>query len=417
MSVTMNDTLKAKQLRSHKLLATGLFVAMMLLYIFMTWLAQSNSAGWIGYVRAFAEAAMVGALADWFAVTALFHHPFGIPIPHTNLIEASKKSIGDNLGNFVVSNFLTPATIRPYIQKIEVSVYVAQWLEKPSNRQALISEATYLLKDIVGRLDDASITAFIEEKGKAMIAGVELNKMAAKTLNYLVEKGEHEGLVTLLAGKIKDYIRQNEGLVQEKVKAESYFFIPNFVDKKLAEKITSGLYKYFEEIELDKAHRLRDEITVQLHQFVHDLQTQPRWKNELDELKEGLLSADTIHQYSVSIWRSLKVTLLKELSANDSTLKKQFEKLLQEMADNLAANPNLRGKIDGWLRFNAYKYILRNTQQVGNLISNTIGNWEGKELSRKLELEVGKDLQFIRINGTIVGGLVGTLIHFITELV
>ncbi len=412
----MDDTNKAKQLRNHKLMATGLFIAMMVVYIFTTWLARGNPAIWIGYVRAFSEAAMVGALADWFAVTALFHHPFGIPIPHTNLIEQSKKSIGDNLGNFVVSNFLTPATIRPYIQKIEVSGFVAVWLDKAGNREALIREATYLLKDIIGRLDDATITSFIEEKGKSMIRSIELNKVAAKTLTYLLERGEHEKLVTLLAGKIKEYIRNNESLVQEKVKAESYFFIPNFVDKKLAGKITTGLFTYFEEIELDGQHRLRGEITAQLHQFIADLQIQPRWKEQLDELKEGLLGADTVHQYAVSIWRSLKATLLKELSATDSTLKKQFEKLLQEMAANLNANPALRTKIDSWLRFNAYKYILRNTQQVGNLISNTIGNWEGKELSRKLELEVGKDLQFIRINGTIVGGMVGALIHFVTGL-
>lgn len=412
----MDDTLKAKQLRNHKLMATGLFVAMMLVYVFTTWLAQSNPAIWIGYVRAFSEAAMVGALADWFAVTALFHHPFGIPIPHTNLIEQSKKSIGDNLGNFVVSNFLTPATIRPYIQKIEVSGYVAQWLEKKNNREALIREATYLLRDIIGRLDDATITTFIEEKGRAMIESIELNKLAAKTLSYLAEKGEHEKLVTLLAGKIKAYIRDNEGLVQEKVKAESYFFIPNFVDKKLAAKITNGLFTYFEEIEQDEQHRLRGEISAQLAQFITDLETQPRWKAQLDELKDGLLGTDTIHQYAVSIWRSLKATLLKELSATNSTLKTQAGKLLQEMADNLNANPALRTKIDSWLRFNAYKYILRNTQQVGDLISNTIGNWEGKELSRKLELEVGKDLQFIRINGTIVGGMVGAVIHFITGL-
>lgn len=412
----MDDQQKAVQLRNHKLMATGLFVLMMGVYVVTTWLLRSEPAVWLGYVRAFSEAAMVGALADWFAVTALFHHPFGIPIPHTNLIEQSKKSIGDNLGNFVVSNFLTPATIRPYIQKIEVSGYVANWLEKKTNREVLIREATYLLKDIIGRLDDVTITGFIEEKGKAMIEGIELNKMAAKTLNYLLERGEHEKLVTLLAGKIKDYIRNNEGLVQEKVKAESYFFIPNFVDKKLAGKITSGLYSYFEEIELDEQHRLRGEITAQINQFVSDLETQPKWKTELDNLKEGLLGADTIHQYALSIWRSLKATLLKELSATDSTLKQQFEKLLSEMAHNLNANPSLRSKIDSWLRYNAYKYILRNTQQVGSLISNTIGNWEGKELSRKLELEVGKDLQYIRINGTIVGGLVGALIHFLTGL-
>lgn len=408
--------IKARQLRNHKLLATGLFIAMVLLYAVMTWLGKNHHDTWIGYVRAFAEAAMVGALADWFAVTALFHHPLGIPIPHTNLIENSKQSIGDNLGDFVVSNFLTPGNIRPYIERLSVSAIVAQWLEKEKNRQLLVSEVSFLLKDILLKMDDQTVVKFIANKGAGLINDVKLHTVVANALTYVLDKKEHEKLITILAGKIKDYIGQNDEIVREKVKAESYFFVPNFVENKLAEKIASGLRKYFEDIEADPEHKVRQEIVAQLYRFTDDLRTQEKWAQELARMKNGLLSAENIERYSRDIWQSLRHTLIDELSDNASVLSVYFHKSVNELAHNLKNDPVLQKRIDSWIHFNAYRYIMRNREQVSRLISTTVGNWQGKELSQKLELEVGKDLQFIRINGTVVGGIVGALIHFLTEV-
>src|SRR6478752_7446823 len=199
---------KAAQLRKHKMLATGLFLLMLLVYILMTWLLRTQPAAWMGYVKAFSEAAMVGALADWFAVTALFHHPLGIPIPHTNLIENSKKAIGDNLGNFVVSNFLTAGNIRPYIQKLNISSYAAQWLEKEKNKNVLVNEVTKLLNDIMGKLEDKQVADFIAKKGNELLDNIELNKIVSNALRYFLDRNEHEKLVTTLAEKIKTYISE-----------------------------------------------------------------------------------------------------------------------------------------------------------------------------------------------------------------
>jgi len=413
----MNDKDKAAQLKAHKRLATGLFMLMLALYIVMVWLTKTRPAVWVGYVQAFSEAAMIGALADWFAVTALFHHPLGIPIPHTNLIEKGKKSIGNNLGTFVVSNFLTAGNIRPYIQKLSVSAYAAQWLEQPKNKGLLVTEITRMLADILHKVDDRSISAFIARKGSALLADVKLNVIVGNALHYFLDKGSHEEIVTLLARKIKAFISENEALVREKVQGESYFFIPKFVDNKLAEKITSGLAGYFEEIEQDPTHRIRAEISTQLYLFVEKLRTDPRWEEEFRRLSGSMLSSGKLEEYAAAAWQSLKSTLLHELASEGSALSSYFSKTLEELAGNLKADPVLQQKIDGWIRHTAYKYILRNATQVGALISNTVGNWQGAELSRKLELEVGKDLQFIRINGTIVGGLVGLLIYALTELI
>lgn len=407
---------KVKQLRRHKQLATGLFLLMLLVYIAMIWYGRSHAAHWIGYVKAFAEAAMVGALADWFAVTALFHHPLGLPIPHTNLIERSKKNIGDNLGNFVVSNFLSPQNIRPYIRKITVSAYVGDWLGSPKNTQLLLTEITKLLKDIIQKMDDEAVAGFIGKKGGELVGQVNLNQIVANALQYFLERGEQEPLVTSLAAKIKGYISENEDMVKERVKEESYFFVPKFVDQKLAAKISGGLIRYFEEIETDKKHKIRLEIADQLAQFVQDLRTQPRWQQEFQQLKNGLLSPEKVKRYANDIWSSIKQTLSEELSSPDSGLLRYLSKSIADLSDSLKNDTVLQERIDRWIRHTAYKYTLRNTSNVGTLISNTVGNWQGRELSRKLELEVGKDLQFIRINGTLVGGLVGLLIYTITRL-
>lgn len=406
---------KKRQLQRHKLLATGLFFFMLVVFIAMEWLLKKQPQSWMGYVRAFSEAAMVGALADWFAVTALFHHPLGIPIPHTNLIENSKKAIGDNLGNFVVHNFLTAANIRPYIKQLTVSAYTAQWLEKERNKKLLVSEVSKLLNDIIGKLHDREVADFIAKKGRDLLAAVELNKIVGNALKYFLDKHEQDKLITTLAQKIKEYIAANEEMVKEKVKKESYFFIPNFVDNKLATKITSGLIHYFDEIENDPLHKLRKEITDQLYVFAHNVQTEEKWKEEFIQLKTNLLTNEKLQGYATSVWASLKAILQKELSTPDSALLKYFDRMINELSLNLKTDTVLQHKIDSWVQYNAYKYILNNTERVGTLISTTVGNWKGRALSQKLELEVGKDLQFIRINGTVVGGLVGLLIYSISK--
>ena len=409
---------KARSLRRHKAAATGLFLLMVALYILTVWMQRSGVSGaWVGYINAFAEAAMVGALADWFAVTALFHHPLGIPIPHTNLIEHGKARIGANLGDFVVSNFLTPASIRPYLEKLSVARLGGEWLSKEKNKTAVVAEVTRLLADILHKMDDRAVTRFVARKGSELLGELKVAAIVANALEFFLHRGEHQQAVTLLAGKVAQYIAEHDELVRQRVKKESFFFIPGFVNNKVAEKITAGLVAYFEEIEADENHRVRNEISDQLEAFVLRLRTEPDWDARFASLRDGFLSNDKLHEYAAAAWTSLKRTLISELSAERSPLKRYLARTLADTATRLAEDPDMQQKIDGWIRVTAYRYILRNRSGVGGLISNTVGNWQGRELSQKLELEVGRDLQFIRINGTVVGGLVGLVIHAVTALV
>ena len=413
----MNDVQKKQQLRQYKTLATGLFILMVMTFIAMTILQKQNHSHWIGYIRAFSEAAMVGALADWFAVTALFNYPLGVKIPHTNLIENSKEKIGDNLGNFVVDNFLSPENIRPYIQKLKVSVYVGDWLSKERNQDVLINELSSILKDIVNKLDDDAVVKFISSKAEEMTDSIKLNSVISNGIEYLLGKNDHQKIITNLSSQIKGYILENQQMISERVGKESFFLIPKSIDNKIAEKITKGLSDYFLEVEQNVNHPLRSEITNKILDFSKELKDEPRWKTEFDTIKSDFIQSDKIKQYSSDIWQSLKLSLMKELSEEDSKLKSYVKKNIDEFVANLQNDEQFQNRIDGWVRLTAYKYILKNTQNFGELISTTVGNWEGKELSRKLELEVGKDLQFIRINGTIVGGLVGLLIYTIANFI
>ncbi|WP_297983681.1 DUF445 domain-containing protein [uncultured Chryseobacterium sp.] len=411
----MTDEEKRIQLRKYKLFATGLLVLMAVIFVITTILQKSDNSHWIGYVRAFSEAAMVGALADWFAVTALFHHPLGLKIPHTNLIQNKKDQIGDNLGSFVVDNFLAPQNIRPYILKLKVSHFVGDWLSKERNQEILLKETANIVKDILQKLDDTAVVNFISKKAKEMSNDLKINEIVGNGLDYILERNDHQRLVTNLSKQIKTYIAQNQTIVRERVKKESFALIPKFVDDAIADKITSGLSKFFEEVEADENHSIRKEITQKLLAFAYELKENEKWEEEFKSIRENFLKEEKLQQYSKDIWKSIKNSLSKELENEDSALKNYIQKNIDELSHNLQTDEKLQNKIDHWIRVTAYKYILKNTHQFGDLISSTVGNWQGKELSEKLELEVGKDLQFIRLNGTLVGGLVGLVIYTVAH--
>lgn len=411
----MTDEEKRIQLRKYKLFATGLLVLMAVIFVITTILQKSDNSHWIGYVRAFSEAAMVGALADWFAVTALFHHPLGLKIPHTNLIQNKKDQIGDNLGIFVVDNFLAPQNIRPYILKLKVSHFVGDWLYKERNQEILLKETANIIKDILQKLDDTAVVNFISKKAKEMSNDLKINQIVGNGLDYILERNDHQRLVTNLSKQIKTYIAQNQTIVRERVKKESFALIPKFVDDAIADKITSGLSNFFEEVEADENHSIRKEITQKLRAFADELKENEKWEEEFESIRENLLKEEKLQQYSKDIWNSIKNSLSKELENEDSALKNYIQKNIGELSHNLQTDEKLQHKIDHWIRVTAYKYILKNTHQFGDLISSTVGNWQAKELSEKLELEVGKDLQFIRLNGTLVGGLVGLVIYTVAH--
>lgn len=406
---------KKIQLRKHKRLATGLFFLMAAIYAVMVYCQHQNPQSWMGYVEAFSEAGMVGALADWFAVTALFRHPLGLKIPHTNLIERKKDDLGHNLGSFVKDNFLNPENIRPYIEKLDVIKWVSAWLDKASNRTMLEREVVNLTKKIITDLDDDEVEGFLNRKGVELLEGVDYQKIASSGLHYFIDRNEHLNLLETILPQIKDYVNESRGMIKDKL-MENRPFIAFLAGKKISDEVVEGLLKFIDEILVDKNHFVRKKLTLNLEELAVDLVAADKWKTKFDSLKTELITSESIKPYSDDAWKAIKGLLLENLENPDSQLKHYLEKNIQKLADSLAHDEELGNRINNWIRHFLYRMALKNRDEVEALISTTVAGWEGKELSEKLELEVGKDLQFIRINGTLVGGLVGLIIHTVTQI-
>lgn len=407
---------KKQKLTYHKRIATGLFLAMFFLYIAMIYSENVwQLSGWTGYVKAFAEAAMVGALADWFAVTALFHYPLGIQIPHTNLIENRKKDIADNLGHFVVDNFLSTSTIRPYIYRIEVTKNIANWFLIDKNKQRVSDEIRKIIVSYLLSTNDKAITRFLSEKISDFTPKIPANKLLSQAIFYLYEHRWQDKILTYLLNQIDKYLAQNKHLIQDKVQ---FALLPDFVNALLSQKITEGLQDFITEIIQNPTHAIRKEIDQKIVSFTKELSYSPQWEQSLSELKNQWLSKENLQPHITNLWFFIKTQLLEDLEKQqNSNIDIFLNKNIDKLASSLANDFSKQQQIDRWIQKNIYQFVLRNKSQVNTLISNTIGNWHGRELSEKLELEVGKDLQFIRINGTLVGGLVGLIIYILTRLI
>ena len=412
----MTEVEKIQNLKKHKAIATGLFLLMAIVYFAMVYLDLHSDAKWIGYVEAFAEAGMVGALADWFAVTALFRYPLGLKIPHTNLIENSQKAIGDNLGHFVTDNFLTPSTIRPYIEKLEVVKYAADWLNKPSNQKDLQDELIHFTKKIVTDLDDKDVVDFITLKGDEILKQFNLPELVSSSLEYVLEKEKHDEILEAIIPKAKEYILESDLIIKDKLN-EKHPVISFFAGKKISKGVVEGVVSFLDEVADDKEHPIRHNIERIIKDNIQNIKESPDWKAKLETLRDDFITKERMNEYSMDLWQAIKLNLTESFDDPNSALQTYIQKNIKKLTENLNDNQEMIDKINGWVRHFIYRMILRNVKEVEGLISSTVDKWEGKQLSEKLELEVGKDLQFIRINGTLVGGLVGLLIYTITQLI
>lgn len=407
---------KKAQLRKHKRIATGLFIIMVIVYFAMVYAIKHSPSAWMGYVKAFSEAAMVGALADWFAVTALFKHPMGLNIPHTNLIENSKNKIGDNLGDFVTDNFLTSENIRPYVEKVDLATIISNWLNQPSNQIILENEIATLAKNIIADLKDDTVVHFLSNKASEGIQSINIQSFVSQGLMYAIEKGEHNRLIDVIVPKAQVYVEEHrEDIYQAIVEKKPLLALVG--GKAVTAQLVNGINTFLSDIADNKNHKLRKEITLRLEMLAVEIEASEKWKLKFQEILSQFITQETIETYIRDFWNSTKATIIEQLDDNASILRNYIRKSLANIAIELQENNDLKTKINKWIQHTIYRLALKNTKEVGQLIRNTVDRWDGRELSDKLELEVGKDLQFVRINGTLVGGLVGLLIYITTHLI
>lgn len=368
----------------------------------------------IDWLKALSEAAMVGGIADWFAVVALFRHPLGIPIPHTALIPSNKDKIGENLGNFVSDEFLTREKLEVKIEQFNVAVKASDWLidEKNANLVAdLIVEN--VIPGALRAIDDEEVKHFIHGQFNNQLSKINFGEWIALGLESLAKSEKQEELVTNLLKTLIVELHNNKYLIEEKVKSSTPFLSFGLADKKITEAVFNGLYDFLEQASY-KDSAIRKRINDYVMQFIEELKESAEMQQKVNDLVLGFANKKEVQDYINGIWMEIKTAIDNDLAQKEkSTIKKGIANMIQSFGKGIQSDRLMMDKINNFIKNDVLSVLINNKKMIGDLISSTVKSWNTDEVSKKLELEIGSDLQYIRINGTLVGGLVGLLIYVV----
>jgi uncharacterized membrane-anchored protein YjiN (DUF445 family) len=400
------------ELRKMRIIATGLLVAMAFLFVIGSRLHHVYGGYW-SFLRAFAEAGMIGGLADWFAVTALFRHPLRIPIPHTAIIPKNKERIGRTLAAFLRSNFLTTKVVARRIQRMDVAGAIGTFLVQPTGGEGRMRMgASRLLGDMIASLDDERLGKVVKASLKQQLQKLDIAPLLGQMLGAMIRERRH---MEVLNGVIKwsaKTLEFNEHLIRDMVEERANTIMRwTGLDEKLADAIVNGLNKMLSEMAADPDHPLRAKGEEGLAGLAHDLIHDKKLRKRVNDWKKELLENPAIGSWIDSLWQQGREGLLKAARDPDASLAGQFGKIVIDLGKRLQEDAKLKKQINRFAR----RAIVGTTENYGDnivaLVSDTIGGWDASTLTDRVENAVGSDLQFIRINGTLVGGLAGILIH------
>jgi uncharacterized membrane-anchored protein YjiN (DUF445 family) len=401
--------------RGMRVLATAMLAGMAALFIAATHLDDLHP-GW-GFVRAFSEAAMVGGIADWFAVTALFRHPLGLPIPHTAIIPRNKDRIGDTLAAFLRDNFLTPRVVARRMKQVDVAGAIGRFLAQPPREGRLRQGASRLLADILEALDEEQLGGMVKSAIAARVKAIDIAPLLGQTLQAAMTEDRHvpmvDGIVTW-AGRTLD---ANEELIRQMVHQRAGWILRLAgLDEKLAEAIIDGLRRLTIDMAVDPRHPLRAKAEEGLSRLAANLQNDPETRAKVEDWKSEMVDNEAVSRWLGGVWENSRAGLLKGARDPDAALAGKFGDALRQLGETLQKEPRLARAINQFARRAAAGITASYGDQIVKLVSETVRAWDARTITDRLEAAVGRDLQYIRINGTLVGGLVGLAIHSIELL-
>ena len=408
---------KRRGLRKMKLVALSFLLGATVIFLAMTILRSFDAPAWTGYVKAAAEAGMVGALADWFAVTALFRHPLGIRIPHTAIIPTRKDMIGDSLGDFVGANFLSEQVVRERLRRVGVASRLGGWLAKPDNAERVTAELATVVRGAVAVLRDEDVQAVLEQAVVSRAVAVPWGPPLGKLLGGVFADGAHHKLVDLLCDRLYEWVKTNHAAVLRVVSDRAPTWSPRFVDSMVADKVYGEVLSFTWLVKTDPNHPMRLAIDTFLAEFAKDMQTDPATMARAEQVKHQVLDHPEVRNVIGAAWTAAKTMLLDAAEDPSSELRRRVRDGLVTLGERIGSDEALREKADSWVEGAAAYVVLNYRDEITTLITDTVRRWDAEETSRKIELQVGRDLQFIRINGTVVGALAGLLIYTIAELI
>lgn len=391
--------------------ATGLLVLMT--GVFGTASALRWHEGWLGGVRAFAEAAMVGALADWFAVTALFRRPLGLPIPHTAIVPANKARIGRSLGLFVQRNFLSEHALEGEL--VNISGGLARWLGVAENRDRVTRRVRELLPQVLQTLDEQEVRRFIDTQVEDFVSRIDFARAGGKVLRMLTANGMHEVLIDELVQQSQVFFRTNRDWFRNQLREASPWFIPEFVDRRIFDSIVARTEDTLSSAIKDRNHELRLRIHSALVVFIEKLEHSDELQEKGRQFRAMLLGSEVFRTYVSAVRDSIVAEIQGDIRREDSTLVQSLDRALATLVVSMSASPELQAKLNRLIRGVLRAVVGNKSNHVANLIARTIDSWDTTTLVAKLEEQVGYDLQYIRINGTIVGGLVGVVLYLVVQ--
>jgi uncharacterized membrane-anchored protein YjiN (DUF445 family) len=399
-----------------KAVATGLFVLAALVYAATIVLDSTSAHGWLGYVQAGAEAAMVGALADWFAVTALFRRPLGLPIPHTAIIPTRKDQMGSTLGEFVGTHFLTDDVVRDKVAAAEVTRRFGVWLAEPTHAEKVAGELGRALRGLIAVLDDEQMRTTIERVIGERVEQSEVSPALGHLLGQVVADGAHTGIVDVLADRTYAWVVANRGAIMRVIGKQAPGWTPRVLDDIVADRIHLELVRFVAAVRDNPEHDMRRAIDQMLVQFADDLRANPSTRERVERAKVDMYHHPDVQRSVGRIWETAKRVVLEAAEDPDSELRVRAAATLAQAGEALATDPALQANLDRWITGTVVGLVGDYKVQLTSVITDTVARWDGPETARRIELAVGRDLQFIRINGTIVGALAGLAIHALTQL-
>ncbi len=414
-SATADAAQRRDDLRRMKRTATGLLVGATA--VFLVTRVLEDATPWLGYVRATAEAAMVGAVADWFAVTALFRHPLGLPVPHTAIIPARKDDIGRGLGTFVQQNFLTASVVQERLAGISLGARLGEWLAEPDHADRVADQAAGVLRSTLETLRDEDVQEALETAVAQRVRAIEAGPILAQGIDLAVADGRHQEVLSVVLRKVAEAVDENEDLLRSRLEEETPRWLPSRVDDRIFDRVHDGVQRFLREVADDPDHGLRGTLDERVVRLADDLARSPSMRARSDQLKDELLDHPALREWSSTMWTDLKEALLERAEDPDSDLRRRLAGTVANLGERLRDDPTLQARVDAWVASTAVEVVERSKGEVGDVIASTVARWDPAEATDRIELQVGRDLQFIRINGTVVGGLVGLVIYGVGQLI
>lgn len=406
------DEARRRGLRQMRTLAVGLLVLAACVYV-----ATLGRDGVWGFVNAGAEASMVGAIADWFAVTALFKHPLGLPIPHTALIPRRKDELGKGLEEFVGENFLQEDIIRERVAAATISARVGDWLADPANARRVVDEASDVAAVALGKVRDEHVADLVTHALVPRFREEPISPLLGTMLMEVLRDDLHHGLIDLALDEMHRWLAENPGTFIGVLEERAPWWAPPRLNDAVTSRLHVQALAWLEDIRDDPHHRAREALDSVLGQLATDLLHDEETRARAEALKERLLDHPQVVTTAISLWKAMRAALLASVRDRDGAVRLRLLAELTAFSQRLRDDPTLRTRLDRYAADSAVFLVGRYGAELTTVITHTIERWDGKEAARRIELHVGRDLQFIRINGTIVGGLVGVLIHALSLLV